>query len=624
VRPSRRPAGPPGATEPDSGGSPAPLRGALEAMEVALPGLAGPILLKVLTGLSGIVAMALWLPLLHIVLTGQLRLGRRFQVFESLLPQGADRGTLLAVLAGGILLATVGRSALAYWAERAVAERSGAAERTLAEKIVRRHLRFGQHYYDAVGTARTARNLQQLPARAARLVPWLARTASSCLELVLLALLMAWLAPALAAVALVVLTVYYFGLRRLVERAEARAGEVEDLEDEAGVQVQDLAANFLLVRLHTPEEEAVGAFRQRADRRAEVGQRRRSLLRLVREARQGANVLVLLAFVLALGWMLQHVDGAAVSRYLVFFFVLRRSMGSFSALQGLPRQWQGLRRRLREVDRLLAGDEQLVPSGSRPVTAVREGLEVRSLDFAYGAGEPVLRGVSLAARRGEMTVLVGPNGSGKSTLVELVLRLYDVPPGSLFLDGVDLRELDIGSLRRRCGYAGPEPLLLDASLRENLTVGLGEVPEARLWEAAEVAGIATLVRGLEGGFEHPVGSRGLRLSQGERQRLALTRLLVRDPDLVLLDEAISSLDPESEAEVMARLAELAAQRVVLAVTHRVPTIPRQAQVVVLDRGEVVEAGRCGELLERPGHLRRLVRASVEGERRERPVVSAAG
>lgn len=587
------------------------LRAGLALLGVPPRRLAAPIALAGATSLWRILALALWLPLLTTVLTGELGAGRRLAALADLVPPTVDRATLLAALAGAILLVTLAKAASAHRADRAVADLAAAAEVRLGEKLLRRHLRFARHRLLDAGPAGTVRNLSRLPARAARLVRWVVRAGASALEMTLYALLMLWLAPALAGVALALLAAYFLGVRRLVERAEERAGEEEDAEDEAAAEVQGLARNLLLVRLSTPEDEAVAAFRDSAVRRTALAGRRRAALALIDEARQAVGVLLLVAFVLAVGWALARFDGGAVSRYLVFFFVFRRALGAFATVQRLPRQWRSIRQRLDEAAALLAaGGDAEVPSGDRPMPPLAAGLAVRRLDFAYEPDRPALAGVSFNAPRGRLTVLVGPNGSGKSTLVELLLRLRDAPPATLFADDVDLREVELGALRRATGYAGPEPMLLDGTLRDNLTIGLGEVAEERLWAAAEAVGLAPLVRGLEGGFDHAVGDDGLRLSQGERQRLALARVLVRDPALVLLDEATSSLDAESERRAMEALADLARDRVVVAVSHRLASVPASAHVVVLDGGQVVEEGPCAELAARSGPFRRLLDAAA--------------
>lgn len=568
--------------------------------------LAGPLLLHWTAGILRLLTLALWVPLLHTVLSGEFQLGRRLVFLQGLVPDDASRTNVLAVLAVAVAAAALARGGVAYLAERAMSARVAAGERALGAKLVRRHLQFGQGYFDDAGPARTVRALQRLPARTARLSRWVVRAAASSLEFVLHAALLVVLAPLLGSLALALLAAYYFGFRRIVRRVEARAIEDEDLDDEGASEAHDLASNFLLLRLNTPSEQAVRIFREGSERRAVIERRRIGMLSLLDEARQAMNVILLLLFVLGAGLAIRQLDAAAVSRYLVFFFVFRRSMASFSALQRMPAQWRGLRLRVVEVGNLLAGaNAPVIEPGDRPMPPIETGLSVRNLTFGFAEAQPVLRDVSMAAPCGALTVVVGPNGSGKSTLLKLVLRLYDAPPGTLLLDGTDIRAFDLDGLRSRCGFAGPEPMLLDASLRDNLCFGLDGASEDRLWAAAERAGLAPLVKGLEGGFNHRIGSSGLRLSQGERQRVALARVFLRDPAIMLLDEAMSSFDPAAEAVAMAGLEAFAAGRVVLVVTHRLAAIPPAAQVIVLDEGRIVEQGRCAELLARPGLFRRL-------------------
>lgn len=570
--------------------------------------LIAPSLLRAADCILGVFILAAWLPLLHLVIVNEVRLGRRFEVIEGLLPDGVQHSTLMVLLAGMILFATAIKVICSYWSERLTSARTSRAETTLGEQIIRSHLRFGQQYFDSVKPGRTMRNILRLPSRASRLVRWLVRFFSTSLILVLYLMLMVWLSPALAVISVCLLTVYHLFIRRLVERYESAQGQEDEVDDAADSDIRDFAENLLLLRLHAPEAQTMQAFSEKARQRAAIKEDRDGLAGLVDELREGGHVLLMLLFILIAGWALRgEMGGGDIARYLVFFIVFRRAMRPFAVLQRLPRQWSALSDNLDEVAELLKDEgKAVISNGHRLLESAPSVLSVRHLNFSYRDGVQILKDVSFEAKKGELTVLVGANGSGKSTVLKLFMRLYDVPPGCMYFDDVDIREYDVEALHRKCGYTGVEPLMLNASLRENLTVGLGNISDQDLWAVARDVGMDGFVSGLEGGFDHEIGNRGMRLSQGQRQKIALARVLLRNPDVIFLDEASSSFDAVAEKEMMSRLLKLTTDRIILAVTHRVSSIPAEAHVVVMKGGQVVEDGPGYELTRQGGMFRKML------------------
>jgi len=589
--------------------SPVSISRGLELVGVSRRNILSPSFLRAVESILSIVILAAWLPLLHVVITNELKLGHKFQIFENLLPESGKLGILL-IIGAFIIAATAVKIFCTYLVEKQTAVLSGRAEATLAEKIIRSHLRFGQGYFDAIHPGRTIRNLKRLPARSAKLIRWLIRVNSTLLLLGLYLLLMAWLSLVLTVISFFLFLIYHITLKRYLDRSEDRLLDEDNEDDESDSDTRDIAENLLLLRLHVPEMETVKAFRDRTDRRAVLRERRSSLSGLIDELRDGGNVLLMLGFVIGAGWMLQGMSHADVARYLVFFLVFRRAIRPFATLQKLPRQWQSIQSSLGEVEDLLAEEGKAkVTGGTRMASAVAKGLTARGLHFSYDTNRPVLCDLSFEIKRGELTVLVGDNGSGKSTLLKLFLRLYEVSPGTLFLDEHDVREYDVENLRRISGYTEAEPMLLNASLRVNLTLGIGDVTEEELRQAIEDVGMADLVRAVENGLDHQIGNRGMRLSQGQRQKLALARTLLRHPAMILLDEASSSLDASSEAVFMNMLNGLTRDRIVVAVTHRVTGIPEHAHVIVLKEGRVVEDGYVRDLCLGHGPFRQMLEAS---------------
>ena len=245
-----------------------------------------------------------------------------------------------------------------------------------------------------------------------------------------------------------------------------------------------------------------------------------------------------------------------------------------------------------------------------PAGGVLGRVELRDLSFAYD-GEPVLQGVSAVVEPGQVLALVGPTGSGKSTLVNLLPRLFDPPPGTVFVDGVDVRDLPLAALRGAIGYVPQEPLLFSATLAENVAFGAaggngdngehdGEGAAQAVESAVALACLDADVERFPDGLETTVGERGLTLSGGQQQRVALARALLADPRILILDDALSAVDTRTEEAILARLRGVMRERTSIVVSHRISTVRGADQILVLDRGRVVERGAHEELLAHGG------------------------
>jgi ATP-binding cassette subfamily B protein len=257
------------------------------------------------------------------------------------------------------------------------------------------------------------------------------------------------------------------------------------------------------------------------------------------------------------------------------------------------------------IFRLLDTESTVEPprDGFRP-QLVRGAVEFDGVDFEYKPGEPVLRGVSFQVEPGETLAVVGHTGAGKSTLANLLLRFYDVTAGAVRLDGRDVREWDLATLRRSVGLVLQDVFLFAGSIGQNIRLG-AEIDAERLrWAAAEAQALPFIER-LEGGFEAAVRERGAGLSVGQKQLLAFARALAFDPRVLILDEATSSIDTETEQAIQAALERLLVGRTSIVIAHRLSTIQRADRILVLHRGEVREIGTHQELLARHGVYHRL-------------------
>jgi ATP-binding cassette, subfamily B, bacterial MsbA len=234
---------------------------------------------------------------------------------------------------------------------------------------------------------------------------------------------------------------------------------------------------------------------------------------------------------------------------------------------------------------------------------MRQGIEYRRVGFRYSdAHGTILRNVSFSARSGEVVAIVGTSGSGKTTLVNLLPRFYDVTEGEVLIDGVDVREATLASLRAQIGLVTQETVLFNDTVRANIAYGMEDVDEARVESAARAAFAHDFILDLPRRYDTVIGERGSRLSGGQKQRIAIARAILKDPPILILDEATSSLDAESERLVQGALANLMRGRTTLVIAHRLTTVRDADRIVVLEGGEVREEGRHEELLRQAGGL----------------------
>ncbi|HWP38349.1 MAG TPA: ABC transporter ATP-binding protein, partial [Gemmatimonadales bacterium] len=242
--------------------------------------------------------------------------------------------------------------------------------------------------------------------------------------------------------------------------------------------------------------------------------------------------------------------------------------------------------------------------GARSVGRSRGEIAFDEVSFRYGDGPLVLDRVSLHLPPGRTVALVGPSGAGKSTLVKLLPRFYDVTDGRITLDGADIRDLTLASLRQQIAIVAQEPILLSGTIADNLRFGKPDASPAEIEAAARLAFAHEFVERLPAGYETEIGERGVKLSGGQKQRIAIARAFLKDAPVLILDEPTSALDPESEALIKAALTKLVAGRTALIIAHRLSTVEHADEVVVLERGRVVERGSHRQLLERPEGLYR--------------------
>ncbi|HEY9647114.1 MAG TPA: ATP-binding cassette domain-containing protein, partial [Chroococcidiopsis sp.] len=242
--------------------------------------------------------------------------------------------------------------------------------------------------------------------------------------------------------------------------------------------------------------------------------------------------------------------------------------------------------------------------------AVRGEVMLRDVSFAYRDRPPVIEHLSLDIPAGKTIAIVGSTGSGKSTLVKLLLRLYEIQAGTITLDGIPIQDLRLRDLRQAIGLVSQDVFLFHGTVWENITYGSPDVTRAEVIAAAKIAEAHDFIEQLPNGYDTIVGERGQKLSGGQRQRLAIARAVLKDPPILILDEATSAVDNETEAAIQRSLEKITQNRTTIAIAHRLSTIRNADQIYVMEQGKLVEQGRHEALLERNGIYASLWRVQM--------------
>lgn len=414
----------------------------------------------------------------------------------------------------------------------------------------------------------------------------------------------------LLAIPLIVLPLVAFG--RWVRRLSRNA---QDTLADATAYAAELVVAIRTVQAYTGERLANARFAGEVEQSYEAARnstRARAVLTAI-------IIFIVFTSVVVILWIGSNdvlsgvISAGRLGQFVLYAAFAAAALGQLSEVWGEVSAASGAAERLFEILRVKSAIS--APASPRPLPEPARGdVGLENVSFAYPTRPDTLavEGVSFSVRAGEKVAIVGPSGAGKSTLFHLLLRFYDPASGTISFDGVPINAADPGEVRKHIALVPQEPVVFAASARENIRFGRPEASDAEVERAADLAHATEFIRRLPGGFDAPLGERGVTLSGGQRQRIAIARAILRDAPLLLLDEATSALDAESETLVQTALEELMRHRTTLVIAHRLATVLSCDRIMVIDQGRIVEQGTHASLVAANGLYARLARLQFEG------------
>jgi ATP-binding cassette, subfamily B, bacterial MsbA len=406
----------------------------------------------------------------------------------------------------------------------------------------------------------------------------------------------------LTIVTMVVFPLLYYSLKVIVKQIYEIAHLINDARIELNKKVFNILSCIPLVKAYTKEEETKGIYADFNERLRKLDFKMARTERLIQPIQEVVITAVLLFMIAIVALIIARDKPAEISIFVVFFYAARRSLPLFNIFNDIKASFSNARPPLKELVKVLDDKEKFfITEGEKIFNGLQKGIDFVNLDFYYMPEATVLKNVNFSIEKGKMTAIVGPTGSGKTTLISLLMRFYDCPPCSIMIDGVDIKEFTLKSLRERMALVSQEVLLFNDTLRNNITFGLDrDVDDEELKEVVKKARLYDFVNQLSEGFETEIGDRGIKLSGGEKQRVAIARAFLKGSEILILDEATSSLDSKTEILIQEAINEAAINRTTIVIAHRLSTIRHADKIAVLEEGRVVEWGSLQELLSREG------------------------
>ncbi|MSR86579.1 ABC transporter ATP-binding protein [Candidatus Peribacteria bacterium] len=470
----------------------------------------------------------------------------------------------------------------------------------LRKALFTKYLSFGKLFFDTTNVGHHSTLLFEFSQQALMPLATADRLINSVFALVVYLSVMIAISWKLTLIAIPLFFLLHIIIRTLIVRIKNVSHSIAERGADLNKKSVEILSTMPLVKAYRTERLEQDRYTSISDEKAKLDFRVNMLQSVILPLQEIVTVLVAASIFMGALYGLGRDQIASAPALIVYFYIVVNATSKFGTLSGYRGSLAAVAGPLDAVLSIFNEDGKFfVKGGSEPFASISDAIECKHLTFSY-TDRDVLKDISFTIKKGQMTAIVGPTGSGKSTLISLLMRYYDCPPGTVFIDGKDIRSFTLDSYLAHTAVVSQETLLLHDSLRNNITYGLQNVSEQQLQDVVRRSRLADYVALLPQGLDTLIGDRGVKLSGGEKQRVSIARALLKGAEILILDEATSSLDSQTEKLIQEAIDEAVAGRTSIVIAHRLSTIKHADKIVVLVDGKAAEEGTLQQLLERKG------------------------
>src|SRR3989344_1374293 len=511
--------------------------------------------------------------------------------------------TLLAFLLSLLVVAVVVKNTFKYGSFLSMSFLSTRMLHHLRKKLFVRYLSFGKLYFDSTNVGHHSVVLSEFARSALKPILVADRFISSFFSLMSCFVVMMFISWKLTLIAMPLFAVLHFSIQKLIGIIRRISHALAHKASELSKRAIEVLTTLPLVKASNMEQKEYEKFRDVSDHRSVLEFRMDAAQKFIPPLQEVLTMVSLLLLILVVLYLIVTEGRTNSSAFLVYLYLVQSAASKFGFLTNYRTYLADASGPIEEVIEILSEDgKYYVPSGDQEFAGLQKSIAIQNLTFTFPGGKKALNALSFEIKKGSMVAIVAPTGAGKTTIINLLLRFYDAPAGSLFIDGKDIRSFSTESLHTHMALVSQETLLLNESLRSNITYGVESVSAAALADAIRKSRLNAFIEGLPEGLDTVIGDRGVKLSGGEKQRVAIARALLKNADILILDEATSSLDSTTEALIQEAIDEATEGRTTLVIAHRLSTIRHAKNIVVVSAGTCVEQGSLEELLTKKGEF----------------------